>query len=98
MGYFNCVNFIFLVVRHTKNPADRLFNSLKHEYCKKNLYTMEELIESLTVSDCVTVILMVPEDFFNYDALLKGLCRDLTSKVKQNHIFSCITGDQMDLH
>jgi len=96
-GYFKSVNFIFLVVGHTKNAADRLFNSLKHEYRKKNLYTMEDLITSLDVSDCVTVIPTVPEDFMNYDAFLKDLFRDLACKVKQNHIFACSEDDRMSL-
>jgi hypothetical protein len=97
MGYFKHVNFIFLIVGHTKNAADRLFNSLKHEYHKKNLFNMEDLIESLNVADCVTVIPTVPEDFFKYDALFKVLYRDLARNVKQNHIFSCIVDDQMNL-
>ena len=46
MGYFKSVNFIFLIVGHTKNAADRLFNSLKKEYHKNNLYVMEDLIAS----------------------------------------------------
>ena len=32
MNYFKEVNFIFLVVGHTKNAADRLFHCLKQEY------------------------------------------------------------------
>ena len=32
MNYFKEVNFLFLVVGHTKNSADRLFNCLKQEY------------------------------------------------------------------
>jgi len=96
-GYFTSVNFIFLIVGHTKNAADRLFNSLKHEYRKKNLYTMEDLIRSLDVSNSVTVIPTVPEDFNNYDAFCKDLFRDLTSKVKQNHIFACSEHDRMSL-
>ncbi len=43
MGYFKSVQFIFLVVGHTKNPADRLFNSLKHDYRKQSLFTIDEL-------------------------------------------------------
>ena len=35
MGYFKQVNFIFLLVGHTKNAADRLFNILKYSYRKK---------------------------------------------------------------
>jgi uncharacterized protein YnzC (UPF0291/DUF896 family) len=96
-GYFSSVNFIFLIVGHTKNAADRLFNSLKHEYRKKNLYTMEELIKSLGVSDYVTVVPTTAEDFHNYDAFLKDLFRDLARKVKQNHMFLCSEDDRMDL-
>jgi hypothetical protein len=32
MGYFEEVEFMFLIVGHTKNPADRLFNLLKILY------------------------------------------------------------------
>lgn len=96
-GYFEKVNFIFLIVGHTKNAADRLFNSLKTEYRKQNIYTMEELIRSLDASDCVSVIPTIPEDFYDYDALFKELYRNLTSNVKQNHIFSCVEHDKMHL-
>ena len=34
MGYFQKVNFVFLIVGHTKNSADRLFNALKIDYRK----------------------------------------------------------------
>lgn len=96
-GYFKRVNFNFLVVGHTKNAADCLFNSLKHEYRKKNIYTMEDMIITLDMSDSVTVIPTVPEDFYNYNAFLKGLFRNLTRQVKQNHIFLCSFDDRMDL-
>ena len=56
MGYFKKVNFIFLIVGHTKNAADSLFNSLKHEYHKKNLFTMEGLLDYFGVSNCVTIV------------------------------------------
>ena len=49
MGYFQRVNFIFLVVGHTKNAADRLFNSLKNEYRKRNLFTVDTLVLALNV-------------------------------------------------
>jgi hypothetical protein len=47
MGYFKSVQFIFLVVGHTKNAADRLFNSLKHEYLNQNLFMFDELVRAL---------------------------------------------------
>ena len=76
MGFFKKVNFIFLVVGHTKNAADRLFNSLKCEYHKKNLFTMDSLVAALDVSDSVTVIPTVANDFLEYDSLFKKLFRD----------------------
>ena len=92
MGYYSTVNFVFLIVGHTKNAADRLFNSLKHEYRKNNIYTMQALIERLSSSDSVTIWPSDPNDFLNYDALFDDIYRDLAGKVKQNHIFSC-SGD-----
>jgi hypothetical protein len=96
-GYFKKVNFVFLVVGHTKNAADCLFNSLKHEYRKQDLFTMEQLIGALSASDCVSVIPTVPEDFYDYDMLFKDLYRPLSGKVKQNHIFTCLDDDKMIL-
>jgi hypothetical protein len=45
--YFVEVNFIFLVVGHTKNVADRLFNTLKRLYRKQNVFTMGMLLEAM---------------------------------------------------
>jgi hypothetical protein len=56
MGFFMRVNFVFLIVGHTKNACDHLFNLLKHQYCQKNTYTMDKLIESLSWSQKITVI------------------------------------------
>ncbi len=41
--YFVEVNFVFLVVGHTKNVANRLFNTLKRLYRKQNVFTMAML-------------------------------------------------------
>jgi hypothetical protein len=89
MGYFKKVNFVFLVVGHTKNAADSLFNSLKHEYRKKNIFTMQDLFATLNVSESVTVVPTTPEDFLDYGALLDSMYRDIAGMIKQNHIFSC---------
>ena len=50
LGYFQQINFIFLVVGHTKNATDCLFNSLKMVYRKQNIFTMESLVEVLDTS------------------------------------------------
>ena len=94
MGFFYMVNFTFLVVGHTKNTADRLFNSLKHEYCKQNIFTMKDLVFQLNISTSVTVIPTSHDDFLDYDTLLKGMYIDLAGKIKQNHVFLC-SGDDL---
>ena len=70
MGYFKSVHFIFLVVGHTKNAADRLFNLLKLEYRKQNLFTFDELARTLDQSEYITVHRTVANDFFDYTSSL----------------------------
>lgn len=43
MGYFKQMKFVFLIVGHTKNAADCLFNTLKLGYRKSNIFTLPEL-------------------------------------------------------
>ncbi len=96
MRYFKRVSFVFLIVGHTKNVCDRLFNSLKHEYRKKNIFTMDELIDALSVSAKITVVPTVPSDFLDYDGTFKALYTNLSGLVKHNHIFTC-DGDDDEL-
>ena len=56
MKFFKKVNFVFLIVGHTKNVADHLFNALKNVYRKENIYTFPQLLIVLNTSDKVTVI------------------------------------------
>ncbi len=97
MNYFKEVNFIFLIIGHTTNAADHLFNCLKTKYCKQNRFTFQELVETLNRSDMVTVHQATLEDFLNYDKLLSTLFWTLVGNIK-NHIFSCINdGSQMTI-
>jgi hypothetical protein len=59
MGYFETVNFIFLVVGHTKNAADQRFKNLKMIYRKSNVYTFNQLVEVCGKSPHVTVVPVV---------------------------------------
>jgi len=97
MKYFKEVNFTFLIVGHTKNAADRLFDSLKTEYCLQNLFTLQDLLEALSRLQMVTVHLASPEDFLDYDKLMNYLYQPLAGIVKKNHIFSCVNELQMRL-
>ena len=91
------VNFIFLVVGHTKNAADRLFNLLKKDYRNKNIYTFDELIENLSSSSVVTVYPAEATDFLTYNKLLGMFYKDLTGNVKTNHIFTCRCGNEDEI-
>ena len=55
---------------------------------------MQALFDCLSVSDSVTVVPLVAEDFLDYNALFDDIYRPLAGKVKQNHIFSC-SGDNL---
>ena len=88
---------LFLGVGHTKNAADRLFNLLKTEYRRNNIFTMNCLITALSASRQVTILPTEPQDFLNYDKLFNDIYRKLDGKIKQNHIFACVEGDRMDI-
>ena len=98
LGYFEKISFIFLVVGHTKNSADRLFNTMKKEYRKHNIFTFEDLVSKLGESDTVTIHQPNANDFLDYDKLLDGPYRKLAGHIKMNHIFTCDEmGDVMKL-
>ena len=66
IGYFKEVTFVFLVVDHTKNAADRLFNVLKRVYRKDNIDPGEEMLGKLNVSNHVTVHPTTKQEFFDW--------------------------------
>jgi len=86
-GYFKDVWFVFLIVGHTKNAADRLFNLLKIRYRQKNIYTMPVLLEQLGDSDFVTIDPSAEPDFNDWDSFLNNFYATFSGKVKKNHIF-----------
>jgi hypothetical protein len=99
MGYFKEIHFIFLVIGHTKNAADCLFNLLKQEYRKQNLFTFDELVRTLDKSSLLTIHPTVAEDFLNYSKLMDSLYWPLSGNIKTNHIFSCTdNGTQITIH
>ena len=97
LGDFLEINFIFLVVGHTKNAADRLFNSLKTLYRKKNLYTFDQLVEALGTLRTITIHPAVSEDFLDYGKLFDVLYKKPAGQIKQNHIFSARQGDEITI-
>jgi hypothetical protein len=108
MGYFADVNFVFLVVGHTKNAADKLFNNLKMTYRKVNVHTMDELFKVLNVSGHVTVHPAEPDDFHDWKSYLNLFYSNFSQSkggglIKQNHIFTCnysrdFTGNNLNVN
>jgi hypothetical protein len=88
MGYFKSVNFIFLVVGHTKNAADRLFNLLKMIYRRSNVQTFGSLLGVCGKSPHVTPIAVVDGDFQDYSIFLLEFYNTIKD-IREQHIFSC---------
>jgi hypothetical protein len=69
MAYFQEVEFMFLIVGHTNNDADRLFNLLKILYRSLNIFTMQQLIATVNTNEFVTAVKAKEEvfkDFMKY--------------------------------
>eukprot|EP00986_Skeletonema_menzelii_P003308 scaffold991_cov81-Skeletonema_menzelii.AAC.1 len=88
-GYYKKITFLFLVAGHTKNACDRIFNLLKQDYRKKNLFTMDELEEALSKSSYVTVKRAQKEDFLDFTDFFGKLYNKLPNQISQNHVFTC---------
>ncbi len=92
-GYFKTVEFVFLVVGHTKNACNRLFNSLKSIYRIKNIWHYPQLLEVLDHSHTVTIYPTTCTDFFDWRKHLIKYYTELKGKIEQNHIFHCNSND-----
>ena len=90
-GYFKTVEFVFLVVGHTKNACDCLYNSLKSIYRDKNIWHYPQLLEVLDHSHTVTIYPTTSTDFFDWCKHLIKYYTELKGKIEQNHIFHCIS-------
>ena len=87
MGYFEHVQFVFLVAGHTKNAADRLFNNLKIEYRKENIFSMSELVKACSNNDYVKAHSIDWGVFYDWDTFLSTFLARLNA-VKKYQIFA----------
>ena len=88
--FFRKVNMIFLIKGHTKNMCDRMFNQMKRNYRKRNVYTLEDTYKILDLQDNVIVVPVKGEELFRdwdeiFDEIYK---RPKAGTIKKNHIFS----------
>lgn len=99
LKYFKRVNFIFLIVGHTKNACDRRFNNVKKQYHKSNVYTFDMCVELCNQSEHVDIWKVEDGDFLNYKDFFLPLYKKLASvkvKITENQIFSCCMEDLTD--
>jgi hypothetical protein len=88
--YFEEVHFVFLVVGHTKNVADRLFNILKKLYRAQNIFTSGMMLKSMSHEHTI------PQEvdwqvFKNWDKYLNRIYKAKMSSVKKWQMFSSTT-------
>jgi hypothetical protein len=90
-GYFATVNFIFLVVGHTKNACDRRFNDVKRIYNKSNIYTFDMCVEICNKSEHCSILPVDDGDFYDYQGWLDRFYKKQASigiKLSEHQIFS----------
>lgn len=74
----------FLIRGHTKNDCDRLFNLMKKEYRKCNVYNEEDFINAINSHKDVTAIAF--NEFLDFDTFQEKSMRKI-ERVLTNHIF-----------
>jgi hypothetical protein len=88
-GYFHRVTFAFLIVGHTKNPCDRLFNLAKLTYRKSNVFTHQQFLEKVGENQHVTAYPVTAANMKDYDRYFDALYRDFKdSKTLKWQVFT----------
>jgi hypothetical protein len=89
MGHFEEVEFLFPIVGHAKNPADRLFNLLKMDCRSMNLHTMKQLISTVNPNEFVTAVQAEEDVFKDFMEHQQQFCKPFqTNTIKIHHTFS----------
>jgi hypothetical protein len=97
-NYFEKVSFVFYIVGHTKNGCDRWFNTLKKNYCRRNIYSFNQLINSMKTNPNINVTITKEEDFkdqFTKNLLVEQHTRHTSSlqrkRTRQHFFFVMMT-------
>lgn len=77
---------VFLVRGHTKNECDRMFNAMKHEYRKINVYTPADLFKALDKHEQCTAVPVQPGDMNDWGELQDEYMKSIKN-IKMYHIF-----------
>ena len=80
------VNAIFLVKGHTKNPCNRMFNLLKKDTRKDNIYSPTMLFDALNRQEGVHASLF--NQFYDWDQWESTYMRKTIPAIKSFHLFT----------
>lgn len=86
MGVAKVARASFLVRGHTKNDCDRLFNLMKKDIRKTNVYTPKQLLQSIKHKQ-VTAVPVDSSVFKDWDALEDKHIRKAAGLINTNHMF-----------
>ena len=70
MKVFKEVCFSFYIRGHTKIACDRLFNQMKLNYYKTQVFTMDQFLNKLNEQPNVTVLQATPDMFLDYSEMM----------------------------
>jgi hypothetical protein len=84
-GLCHVARAIFLIRGHTKNDCDRMFNLLKTDYRKKNIYTPSDLYQCINAREDIAAI--KPDGFYDWD-FVQDRYLQVPQNIKKNHIFT----------
>eukprot|EP00978_Attheya_sp_CCMP212_P020732 scaffold59674_cov28-Attheya_sp.AAC.1 len=84
-GLCHVARAVFLIRGHTKNDCDRMFNLLKTDYRKKNIYTPSDLYQCIDAREDITAI--KPDGFYDWD-FVQDRYLQAPQNIKKNHIFT----------
>ena len=88
MKFFKEVCFSFYIRGHTKNACDRLFNQMKLNYRKAQVFTMDQLLNKLNEQPNVTVLQSTPHMFLDYSEMMDAFYSKFKGNVTINHVFA----------
>ena len=69
-GYYDTVEFVFLVTGYTKNPCDCIFNLLEQVHHIPNIYTFNEMKKILDKNENINVVAFSSLGIFKIKGIL----------------------------
>ena len=91
LGYFKLMRFLFLIVRHKNNSADRFFNLMKSNYRKICIH-IGPVMQYLGIQTCLCFVWEVFR-FYGYAGMLRSFYCKL-KWVKYDHIFKSFVNSE----